>query len=71
MFWLDFPGGQQTMFICRNEEYAKKTARGILDHFAGKLFCDIGGNQGSRLSEPLARLMMTFVGLETSLARCT
>jgi hypothetical protein len=35
------------------------------------LFCDIGGNQGSRLSEPLARLMMTFVGLETSLARCT
>jgi hypothetical protein len=33
--------------------------------------CDIGGIQGLYLSEPLARLMMTFVGLERSLARCT
>jgi hypothetical protein len=25
------------MFMCRNEEYTKKTARGILDYLAGKL----------------------------------
>jgi hypothetical protein len=37
MFRLDFPGGQPPMFMCRNEEYAKKTARGILDHLAENL----------------------------------
>jgi predicted dinucleotide-binding enzyme len=36
MLGLDFPGGQATMFICTNDEYAKKTVIGILDHFAGK-----------------------------------
>ena len=68
MFGLDFPGGQRAMFIFRSEEYAKKTVNAFWT--ISREIVDIGGNKGLRLSESLARLRMTFVGLETSLARC-
>ncbi|HEX7032334.1 MAG TPA: NADPH-dependent F420 reductase [Nitrososphaera sp.] len=55
MFKPDFPGGPPTMFICGNDEGAKKTVEGILDSF-GWENVDIGGIEGARLLEPLAML---------------
>ncbi len=55
MFKPDFPGGPPTMFICGNDEGAKKAVGEILDSF-GWESVDIGGIDGSRLLEPLAML---------------
>lgn len=55
MFKPDFPGGPPTMFICGNDEGAKKAVGEILDSF-GWESVDIGGIEGSRLLEPLAML---------------
>ena len=52
----DFPGGPPTMFICGNDDKAKKT---ITDNILTKLgweTIDIGGIDGARLLEPLAFL---------------
>jgi 8-hydroxy-5-deazaflavin:NADPH oxidoreductase len=50
----DFPGGPPTIFICRNDEDAKRT---ITDNFlTGRETIDIGGIKGARLLEPLAFL---------------
>jgi 8-hydroxy-5-deazaflavin:NADPH oxidoreductase len=52
----DFPGGPPTMFICGNDDKAKKT---ITDNILTKLgweTIDIGGIEGARLLEPLAFL---------------
>lgn len=38
----DFPGGPPTMFICGNDDSAKKTVKGILDEFGWET-SDIGG----------------------------
>ncbi len=55
----DFPGGRPTMFICGNDEDAKKAVIGILTSF-GWESVDIGGIEGSRLLEPLAMLWITY-----------
>jgi len=52
----DFPGGPPTMFICGNDDEAKKT---VTDNILTKLgweTIDIGGIEGARLLEPLAFL---------------
>ena len=52
----DFPEGPPTMFICGNDEDAKKS---ITDNILTKLgweTIDIGGIEGARLLEPLAFL---------------
>ena len=52
----DFPGGPPTMFICGNDDAAKKT---VIDNILTKLgweTIDIGGIEGARLLEPLALL---------------
>jgi 8-hydroxy-5-deazaflavin:NADPH oxidoreductase len=52
----DFPDGPPTMFICGNDDKAKKT---ITDNILTKLgweTIDIGGIEGARLLEPLAFL---------------
>ncbi len=52
----DFPCGPPTMFICGNDDVAKKT---ITDNILTKLgweTIDIGGIEGARLLEPLASL---------------
>ena len=52
----DFHGGPPTMFICGNDDEAKKT---ITDNILTKLgweTTDIGGIEGARLLEPLAFL---------------
>jgi predicted dinucleotide-binding enzyme len=55
----DFPGGTPTMFICGNNEQAKKmVTENILTPFGWETI-DIGGLEGARLLEPLAMLWIT------------
>lgn len=55
----EFPGGRPTMFICGNDEGAKKIVNGIVVAFGWESI-DIGGIEGSRLLEPLAMLWMNY-----------
>ena len=56
MIHPDFPGGKPTMFICGNDDEAKKmVTNDILTRFGWETI-DIGGIEGSRLLEPLALL---------------
>ena len=58
----DFPdGGPPTMFICGNDDKAKKIViDNILTPFGwGETTIDIGGIEGARLLEPLAMLWIT------------
>ena len=55
----DFPDGPPTMFICGNNDEAKKT---VIDDILAKFgweTIDIGGIEGARLLEPLALLWIT------------
>jgi 8-hydroxy-5-deazaflavin:NADPH oxidoreductase len=55
----DFPGGPPTMFICGNEDHAKKTViDDILTKFGGETI-DTGGIEDARLLVPLALLWIT------------
>ena len=56
----DFQGGPPTMFVCGNDNDAKKTvADSILTPFGWETI-DIGGIEGSRLLEPLAMLWIIY-----------
>lgn len=56
MIHPDFPGGKPTMFICGNDEDAKKiVTNDVLSKFGWETI-DIGRIEGSRLLEPLALL---------------
>lgn len=48
-------GGRPTMFICGNDEGAKRTVTGILDSFGWDAE-DVGGAAGARAIEPLCML---------------
>ncbi len=50
-----FKGGKPTMFICGNDEAAKKTVRGILDQFGWET-ADMGKAEAARAIEPLCML---------------
>jgi predicted dinucleotide-binding enzyme len=50
-----FEGGRPTMFICGNDEAAKKTVTGILDQFGWET-ADMGGAEAARAIEPLCIL---------------
>ena len=50
-----FDGGKPTMFICGNDEGAKKTVTGILDQFGWET-ADMGGAEAARAIEPLCML---------------
>ncbi len=54
-----FAGGPPDMFICGNDEAAKKTVTGILDAF-GWAVIDIGGIGGARLLEPMCILWVAY-----------
>lgn len=59
MMHPDFPCGPPTMFICGNDEEAKKTVmERILTPFGWETI-DIGRIEGARLLEPLAMLWIT------------
>jgi predicted dinucleotide-binding enzyme len=51
----EFEGGKPTMFICGNDEDAKKTVARILDQF-GWESADMGGAESARAIEPLCML---------------
>jgi NADPH-dependent F420 reductase len=59
MFKPDFPGGPPDMFICGNDDAAKKTATDILMSF-GWPAIDVGGIEGARLLEPMCVLWVTY-----------
>ncbi len=59
MFKPEFPGGPPDMFICGNDDAAKKTVTDILMSF-GWSTIDIGGIEGSRLLEPLCMLWINY-----------
>ncbi len=50
-----FAAGKPTMFICGNDESAKKTVTGILDSFGWET-ADMGKAEAARAIEPLAML---------------
>jgi predicted dinucleotide-binding enzyme len=50
-----FAGGKPTMFICGNNEAAKKQVGGILDQFGWET-ADMGGAEAARAIEPLCML---------------
>ena len=50
-----FPGGRPTMFICGNDEAAKKIVSGILDQFGWET-ADMGKAEAARAIEPLCML---------------
>ena len=52
-----FNGGKPTMFICGNDEAAKRTVRGILDQFGWET-ADMGKAEGARAIEPLCMLWL-------------
>lgn len=59
MYKPSFSEGRPTMFICGNDDSAKKMVTDILTAF-GWESVDIGGIEGSRLLEPLAMLWITY-----------
>jgi predicted dinucleotide-binding enzyme len=59
MFKPNFPGGPPTMFICGNDQAAKKTVTGLLTEFGWETV-DIGGIDGARLLEPLCILWVKY-----------
>jgi predicted dinucleotide-binding enzyme len=52
-----FKGGKPTMFICGNDEAAKRTVRGIIDQFGWET-ADMGKVEGARAIEPLCMLWL-------------
>jgi 8-hydroxy-5-deazaflavin:NADPH oxidoreductase len=50
-----FPGGKPTMFICGNDEGAKRIVRGIIDQFGWET-ADMGKIEAARAIEPLCML---------------
>jgi predicted dinucleotide-binding enzyme len=50
-----FKGGKPTMFICGNDEAARKTVTGILDQFGWET-SDMGKAEAARAIEPLCML---------------
>lgn len=56
MFRPQYQGGPPTMFICGNDDAAKRTVLGICYDFGWPESYDIGGIEGARLLEPLAML---------------
>lgn len=59
MYKPNFSEGRPTMFICGNDDSAKKMVTDILTAFGWESI-DIGGIEGSRLLEPLAMLWITY-----------
>jgi hypothetical protein len=50
-----FAEGKPTMFICGNDDAAKKAVTGILDQFGWET-ADMGGAEAARAIEPLCML---------------
>ena len=58
-----FPGGPPDMFLCGNDEAAKKSVSEVCEHFGWGVI-DIGGIEGSRYLEPMC-LTWVLHGIRT------
>ncbi len=59
MFRPEFPGGPPDMFICGNDDPAKKVVGQICEDFGWSVI-DIGGIEGARVLEPLCILWVIY-----------
>jgi predicted dinucleotide-binding enzyme len=50
-----FPGGKPTMFVCGNDDAAKRKVAGLLEEFGWEM-ADMGGAEAARAIEPLCML---------------
>lgn len=60
MFKPDFPGGPPDMFICGNDEAAKKAVTEVLNEFGWPNVTDMGNIEFARILEPLCILWVTY-----------
>jgi NADPH-dependent F420 reductase len=60
MFKPDFPDGSPDMFICGNDDKAKKEVTKILHEFGWPSVIDMGGIEAARLIEPFAMLYIAY-----------
>lgn len=58
-FRPDFPDGPPTMFICGDDESARREVVGVCEAF-GWAVVDIGAMEGARLLEPMCILWVTY-----------
>jgi 8-hydroxy-5-deazaflavin:NADPH oxidoreductase len=59
-FRPELPGGPPTMFICGDEEQARRTVAQIIEDFGWPEVVDIGGIEGARVLEPVCMLWVLY-----------
>ena len=59
-FRPDLPGGPPTMFICGDDEGARRTVGQIIEDFGWPEVVDIGGIEGARVLEPMCILWVLY-----------
>ena len=64
MFRPSFPGGPPDMFLCGNDDGAKKTVAGIVEEF-GWSVVDLGGIESSRYLEAMCMIWVLY-GIRTN-----
>jgi len=55
-----FPDGKPDMFICGNDDVAKKTAADLIEDLGWPAVIDLGGIENSRYLEPMAMVWITY-----------
>ena len=59
-FRPDLPGGPPTMFICGDDEAARRTVAQLVQDFGWPEVVDIGGIEGARVMEPVCILWVLY-----------
>jgi predicted dinucleotide-binding enzyme len=59
-FRPDLPGGPPTMFICGDDEQARRTVGQLVEEFGWPEVVDIGGIEGARHLEPVCILWVLY-----------
>jgi len=59
-FRPDLPGGPPTMFICGDDEQARRTVAPLVEDFGWPEVIDIGGIEGARVLEPMCILWVLY-----------
>jgi predicted dinucleotide-binding enzyme len=59
-FRPDLPGGPPTMFICGDDEAARRTVAQLVQDFGWPEVVDIGGIEGARVLEPMCILWVLY-----------
>ena len=59
-FRPELPGGPPTMFICGDDDEARRTVAQIIEDFGWPEIVDVGGIEGARLLEPVCILWVVY-----------